>query len=610
MAVETQLERLRRQNPFASASVGDPWDRQYPHVPAINDHAFQGVCRLIRQKVQDPNLNCAGLILGEVGSGKTHLLGRILTYARQSQPPLAFAYIQPLEAPEQTYRYLLREVTVNLCRPTPEAPYGTQLEAVLAAVCAEVIGRHCRPQGHQKLQTILRDRLNLLHYLRPSVLAYAQSWAVDLLCTLYPAMSTRFLDVLFQYGVPAQRAAAVSWLRGGGFGPSDAERIEVAPARLEQEARDILVSLGFLMARYGQPLVLCFDRLENLESAAQLQAFGKMLEFLVDTTQGMLPLACVRGQQWEETFRGALNQHVTSRLETNRFTLQGCTAEQALELVRQRLASVVSADPGNTLFPFHDAELRQMFQTGFHSPRVVVSRANERLQQVLETGVAAPVAPQHVLQDAFDHQVQNVFQAFDRYPPDRDRLRRALNLYLSHRPSWRYGHLEAVQRAEVEPRYIDLTGRFEVAGAPSRPVIMLIDVEPHPAAVSASLARGVDFLRAQATGIAVYIRETRCPFPLPKSWKTTSEKLEQFQALGGHVVALDQDRAARWYALTLLSYAVREGDIALVDVQHRIRPVTADQFADFIQHAFYADTDAAFRDVEAVFAGPDGSALS
>jgi hypothetical protein len=93
---------------------------------------------------------------------------------------------------------------------------------------------------------------------------------------------------------------------------------------------------------------------------------------------------------------------------------------------------------------------------------------------------------------------------------------------------------------------------------------------------------------------------------LPQTWKTTHDKLQQFQALGGHVVALDQERAARWYALALLSYAVREGDVTRVDAAHRMRPITADEFADFIQHACYGASASAFRDVEAVFAGPDG----
>ena len=69
-------------------------------------------------------MNCAGLILAEVGSGKTHLLGRILTQSKQMHSPCAFAYIQPLEDPEQTYRYLLREVMVNLFHPDGVIPTG------------------------------------------------------------------------------------------------------------------------------------------------------------------------------------------------------------------------------------------------------------------------------------------------------------------------------------------------------------------------------------------------------------------------------------------------------------------------------------------------------
>ncbi len=169
MDTEASLDSLKQRNPFASSSVGDPWDSRYPHVPSINEQAFEGLCRLMAQKADAPALNCAGLILGEVGSGKTHLLGRILAHATHAQPPFAFAYIQPIEDPEQTYRYLLREVMVNLCRPGHAEPYATQLDAALAAICTEVIYHHSRPKGKDKLQTIERDGLNVLTYLRPRV---------------------------------------------------------------------------------------------------------------------------------------------------------------------------------------------------------------------------------------------------------------------------------------------------------------------------------------------------------------------------------------------------------------------------------------------------------
>jgi hypothetical protein len=611
MDAEAKLDLLKQRNPFASSSVGDPWDSHYPHVPSINGQAFDGLCHLMAQKAQAPALNCAGLILGEVGSGKTHLLGRILTHTTQAQPPFAFAYIQPIEDPEQTYRYLLREVIVNMCRPAHGTPYATQLDALLAAVCVEVIHHHSRPQGKDKLQTMQRDGLNVLTYLRPAVFDYAQKWAIDLLGSAYPEMSARFLHVLFQFRLPEQRASAMNWLKGDVLDTADAERLgvperfEASSTRLEQEARDILASLGLVLARYRQPLILCFDRLENLETEAQIQAFGKMLEFLVDTAKGMLPIACVRGQQWQERFRQVLNQHVTSRLETNRFALQGCTAEQALALVRSRLASVLDAEPAEAMFPFDAEELRQMFPVGFHSPRVIIARVNERLRQIVDAGATTPASPQQTLQEAFDRQVRTILQDFDRYPPDRDRLRRALGLYLHHSSPRSRGAIESVVRPETERKYIDLVGTLQTGSTAPVPVTILIDIEPHPAAVSASLTRGIDCLRPEAPALVVYVRDARCP--LPPQWKTTNEKLQRFKALGGHVVFLGRDHAARWYALALLSYAVREGDITLVTAEQQLRAVSQDEFAAFIQQACGGDVGSAFDEIEAVL-GHSGSA--
>ena len=604
-----QLDRLKQRNPFASSSVGDPWDSRYPHEPSINGQAFDGLCRLVAQKAEAPALNCAALILGEVGSGKTHLLSRILAHSAQAQPPYAFAYIQPIEDPEQTYRYLLREVIVNLCRPLPAGPYATQLDALLAAICAEVIYDHSRPPGRDKLQTLRHDGLNVLAHLRPAVFPHAQKWAVDLLCSAYPEMSARFLHVLFQYRLRTQRAAAVNWLKGEALAAADAERLGVperlhaSPAPLEQEARELLASLGYVLARYRQPLILCFDRLENLDSEAQIQAFGKMLEFLVDTAKGMLPLACARGQQWQERFRRVLNQHVTSRLETNRFALQGCTADQALALVQSRLASVLEADAAAALAPFDAAALQQLFEGGFHSPRVVISRANEHLRHMIDASAATPASPLQTLQEAFDRQVRDILQNFDRYSPDRDRLRRALGLYLSHASPQTRGPMEALKRPGAERKYIDLVGTLPHA-APPTPLTILIDVESHPAAVSAGMTRAIDGL--QTPSRVIYVRDARCP--LPPQWKTTHEKLQRFKALGGHVVMLQREPAASWYALALLSYAVREGDITMVTAEQQLRPVSQDEFAAFIQQAFDGAAGSAFGDIEAALGHSGGAA--
>jgi hypothetical protein len=303
MDSDARLDLFRRHNPFTSSSVGDPWEATYPDVPSINEHAFRGLGQLIEQKTLQPALNCAGLIVGEVGSGKTHLLGRILTQSQQTRLPFAFAYIQPLEDPEQTYRYLLREVMVNLFHPMATSVHATQFRRLVTKI----------------FQEVYPDRALVARpVMTPSSFAVLQQRASRQLSAAYPAISVRFVQVLLQYAVLERRTAAMHWLTGRVLDDADAallqvpDRAHVSVAALEEEARDMLTSLGFLLTRYRQPLVICFDRLENLETDEQIHALGKMVEFLVDKAQAMLPIACFRGMQWEEKFRLKLNQHVSS----------------------------------------------------------------------------------------------------------------------------------------------------------------------------------------------------------------------------------------------------------------------------------------------------------
>ena len=584
MDSDARLALFRQHNPFTSSSVGDPWEATYPDVPAINEHAFRSLWQLIEQKMRSPALNCAGLILGEVGSGKTHLLGRILTQSTQTRSPCAFAYIQPLEDPEQTYRYLLREVMVNLFHPMAASPQATQFRRLVTKVFLE---------GHPDRQVPARLVLT------PSTFTAIQQRVMRLLRTAYPAISGHFVHVLLQYAVLERRTAAMQWLTGSVLDEADTtllqvpDRTRLSTASLEAEARDILTSLGLLLTRYHQPLVVCFDRLENLETDEHVHALGKMVEFLVDKAQAMLPVVCFRGMQWEEKFRHKLNQHVSSRLETNKFELRGCTPEQALAIVRSRLAAVPGNEGAETLFPFDPEELLKTFHLGLYSPRRVITLANQRLRQCLDEEPLPPVSPLQKLQEAFASQYQAIMRDFERYQPDRGRLRRALELYV------RYGPCKCVPNESGQEKYIDMTTTICLAGTTAVPVIFLIDVEPHYAAVGACLSRAIAFLEEAPCGRAVYIRDARCPFPPPPTWEATNKKLQLFKGYGGRVVFLDGEQAARWYALALLSYAVKEQDITVAGANNTPRPITFEEFTAFIEQDISAQKTRTFQEIEA-----------
>lgn len=606
-----KLAILKERNPFCSSSAGDPWEGKYPDLPSVNQHAFEELCRLIRQKAAEPASNFAGLILGEVGSGKTHLLGRVLEYCRQADYPFTFAYIQPLEDPEQTFRYLLREVLVNLCHPIDRQGRATQIHRILEAMLRDSLDSDRSPQARELLQQLQADP----GFWDPRF-AELEKAAYQRMRTQCYAFPRHFLKVLFQYRDPEKQAAAFQWLKGEGIDVEDGQILGVADRErksetaLEQEARDILNAFGLLMARYDQSLLVCFDRLENLESDEQIHGLGKMVEFLVDVARGMLPVVCCRGTQWNERLSHRLNQHVVTRLETNQMDLKGCTADQALEIIGQRLAFVLGGENGNTLFPFDRNRLYQSLQGRFHSPRRVIMTANQRLRRILypEQPSRASVSDGKKLSQAFESQYQQILADLDRHQPDRGRLRHGLKLFLQHLSAGSSVSVADLRQFGKSEKYLDLSGTLRIDQEQPVPFIILIDLNAHHSAVGACLRRGIDFLEENPDGRALYLRDGRCPFPPASRWKQANAALEAFKARGGGTLFLDAEAAARLYGLALLHYAVREGNISQPDNGQGMRPVAAEAFDRFVNQAIQGEKYPVFRRLGRVLAHPPESA--
>lgn len=646
---EKKLNALKEGNPFTSSSVGDPWEEKYPDVRSINKRAFEEVTQLIDQKSKTPGLSCAGLVFGEVGSGKTHLVGRILKYGKETDFPFSFAYIQPIEDTEQTYRYLLREVIVNLCYPIRPSANTTQLDIILNRIVQEAPDLPVQPsdkggdlrvkelreigmQGLKDLKSELRKSSSFPKFLNSSIRSLGkivkevfgknppppveenkEGRAIAFMRAKFPDIPKEFFKVLLQYQISGKRSAAMDWLKGVAIDDEDAallgvsDRMGASVAMLEQTSRNILGYMGILLFSYGKPLVICFDRLENYDTDEKIRSLGRMVEFLVDKAKAMLPIVFVRGQQWEEKFTKKLNQQVITRLKTNEFQLKGCDVSQALEIIRTRLETVYQnpvfeiQDKGDDLFPFDSERLRTTFKMRLHSPRQVIMLANQWLKQILypDKEPGPPLLPMDKLQDEFEHQYTLIRADFNRYQPDRSRLKRALELFLKHNSSESGFEIESL--APPEDKYMDFECRVRADHSPEDEAVnavFIIDTELNNAYVRASLKRGIDFLENNGRGRAFYIRDSRCTIPEPPKWKTTNEMLDQFKGLGGDMFSLDEEQAARWYALSLLNYAVKEGDVTVVDENNRTRPVTEEELAAFVMERIHsADVSSGFQNI-------------
>ncbi len=611
---EKILSKLREENPFVSSSVGDPRENRYQDVASINHLAFEGLYSLICQKAKNPILPCAGLVFGETGSGKTHLIGRILNIAKTSEIPFSVAYIHPIEDAQETYRYLLREIVVNLCQPEDNGTGQSQLDLMVARIVGDIgcenpefrhkheiiadeLGKGIRSVFAKEKQERVRE---LFRFAKSSFkLMVGKSKpepesVPDVLRARFPDIPKIVFQVLLQYPCAEKRTAVLDWLKGRILDEAESERLQIpdrinkSPAMLEQEARDILLSLGILMSACQKPLVACFDRLENYDTDDKIRALGKMIEFLTDHAKAILPVVFVRGQQWWEIFSHKLNQQVITRIQTNSFTLKGCDEEQASELIRHRLASIKDESSDDSLFPFDKEWISAQFRRSLSSPREVIIAANERLKTILYHDTPQPglILSSNRLKDEFDKLCLRIQNSADCYPPDRNRLRRALNLYLTHLPS--DSGIEIQDMNRPDDKYTDLLCKRISAKQGMVGMAFFIDNELNHSAVRACLNRALE--TADHKTEAVYIRDDRCP--IPSQWKSTTEVFKKFLRRG-KVVLLDQARSSRWYALALLDYEIRESDIAL----------SSKELALFIQEEIYRKKDIGFQELGEILKG-------
>ena len=397
--------------------------------------------------------------------------------------------------------------------------------------------------------------------------------------------SKTVLKVLFQYPDPQKKAAAFDWLKCDIIDQDDAallgvyDRQELSTAAIEQEARDLIIYLGNLFEKFNEPLLVCFDRLENLTHDDQIHSLGRMIEFLVDTPKSMLPVIFSRGQQWEEKFRYKFNQQVVTRLETNEFKLKGCSKNQFVEIIRSRLQNVFNEKNLRNLYPFEPFINDFGQQVSF--PREIISQANKYLKTLLKQEIAPSYES---FEAAYNIYVNTILSDTNHYPPDRHRLRRALSCLLFSR--FKVSDLESYCEKD---KYVDIKCRISNKRGETVNCVFIIDLEKHHRSVDAALNRAIDLQSMDNHSCIYYIRENRCP--VPERWTSTYSKFVSLKDYNIKVLFLKTEDIARWFALALLYYDIQEGNISIVSEEKKIITPGFKELYDYIKSIdFFKDT--------------------
>lgn len=334
----------------------DPFD-----VEIVHAEARQVFDRLLNRATTPPGVESGRilLLLGESGSGKTHLVRafRNQVHARG----LGFVgYMQMTSTTSNYGRYVLANLIDSLDKPYHEATSPDsgllRLSNALAALDLDTT-----------LESFLRDEAE------PSDADYTDAIhaAADRLVAL-PALQGIDLDVirallLLRRPEPAVKNRVLKYLRCEDLSDADRRVLGgVVPRRNDEDPQAMVETLGRLSWALGhKALVICIDQLEDMFNfAGAEESFRRVMATvcaLADRVPSSIVVVCCLEQYYVQ-YRERLTKAYLDRIETDPapVTLKGNRTRDEVELMvaRRLLHLYESAEtlwhPDEPTFPFPD----------------------------------------------------------------------------------------------------------------------------------------------------------------------------------------------------------------------------------------------------------------
>ena len=319
-------KQLRTQgSPFIVDRVGAPFE-QVMDLEEINERAYSTIVREIQQVSSTPDHQSRGvLILGEAGTGKTHLLARV--YQRLSHKNHMLFVSNPSN-PEGVFSFTWFEINRSLRQNLPNSTVS-QGEYLLRLAFSQIIlnsikegtewsGRNIdawklRAQRIREMESIGED----LDSVRNRITQYWMSRFDG------DDIHKKFINGLFNliaYRDQNKRALVAEWLTS--FEAESEELKELGlptwagvdestigldyTAKRENWALKGIRVISKLAAIAGKPLVLAFDQLEAMHGNPELtRRWGQAVKQIMDEANNLVVVTCIFPSLWKGWFRMA-----------------------------------------------------------------------------------------------------------------------------------------------------------------------------------------------------------------------------------------------------------------------------------------------------------------
>lgn len=355
MAIQTDLQDT--PNPFSSSRVDNPF-QDHLDLQAVYHAEFELLKAVLGDIKSDPNQQSRGaIVLGEAGSGKTHLIMRMakellrtnrLLFIRQPNNATAVLH--------HTYSRILESLAEKVVGSD-----RTQLELLLANTFVKILGSVEKVTSSQKGQEVLtafqNNSLSLYsrlgteetqrhraswNYIEHHI---SEWWSRHYTAAGYSATILKGIIKFCSYSDPRKKDLVRRWLAASELEEDDAKSIGLEnwqdDLSREEFALEAITVFGRL-STLDEPLLIVFDQLESLglpHNKPILESFGEAVKELLTHVPNSLIILNLFPERWEQ-FKVFFDGSVVDRVSEHIVRLERPSAEKLEELLNLKAQAV------------------------------------------------------------------------------------------------------------------------------------------------------------------------------------------------------------------------------------------------------------------------------
>jgi len=320
-------------NPFNDSRVDNPFQK-HPDYTNLYEQQFKTLKSLVQDIKQDVNHQSKGaVVVGEAGSGKTHLMMRL---AQDVLSTNRLLFIRQPNHPDSVLFHTYSRILESFVEPVPHTNY-TQLDYLLAQGFINFLhsqSSRLSKKGEELLEQIQNSHLSLFEILnRGSNQTRQQNWQrIERFLTDwwketysgagYAISIIKGIVKYCRYRDANYKQLITRWLAGGELDDQQVDQIGLEKWSDDLSKEDFALEAMSVFGKFSlldEPLIIVFDQLEGLglpHHHKTLLSFGEAVKEIFTHVPNSLIILNLFPDRWQQ-FQDALNPAVIDRICQN-----------------------------------------------------------------------------------------------------------------------------------------------------------------------------------------------------------------------------------------------------------------------------------------------------